>query len=235
MRLSRHRRPMLHPGSTDSRCHRPPGPAAAARRGQVSSSAPAAAITAAENTAVAGRTLSCATVMSRAVTNAKYPAMIAVPDMRPSPVRGRPARARAWSGPRTMRSPARPAPNAGPAANPAAWALEAPSRRASIQRQRSALVSGVRHDSSRSGHRARAPWVTAMDAARITREQGHAGHAKSRLPDHQGGRRATCGSPAAGGGASPDGQRCFCGRLSFPAPLMPSLGASGIRSWGCPD
>jgi hypothetical protein len=70
--------------------------------------------------------------------------------------------------------------------------------------------------------------------SRIMREQGQVGRTESRLPDHQGRRRATCGSPA-GGGASSDGQRSFCGQLSFPTPLMLSLGASGIRSWGCPD
>ena len=52
--MSRHSRPTLQPGSTDSRCHRPPRPAATARPGQMSSSTPAAAITAAGNAAVAG-------------------------------------------------------------------------------------------------------------------------------------------------------------------------------------
>src|SRR5206468_3712625 len=55
------------------------------RGAPVSSSTPAAAMAAAGNTAAAGRTPPCSTVMTRAITNARYPAMIAVPAARPRP------------------------------------------------------------------------------------------------------------------------------------------------------
>ena len=71
MRLSRHSRPTLHPGSRDSSRRRPSG--------QTSSRTPAAAMTAAGSRAVTGRTPPWVTATSRAATNARYPAMIAAP------------------------------------------------------------------------------------------------------------------------------------------------------------
>ena len=79
-----HRLPLPQPARPARRRPRPGGPGEQQRAG------PATA--AAGNTAAAGPTAPCATVMTRAVTNARYPAMIAAPAGRPRP---RPLYARA--------------------------------------------------------------------------------------------------------------------------------------------